>query len=77
MKRERQLIKNFMQLHSLKVGECDTMLEAYNQTENVWIEETGKRFYKNYQSFLSARTYYVKSRRNYHVSNIKIHRVGY
>jgi hypothetical protein len=72
MKRERQLIINFMQLHSLKVGECKTMLEAYEETEKVWVNETGKTFYKNYNSFLASRNHYRKSRGRINVMPYRI-----
>ena len=71
MRRDFALIRNFMQLYSLKLPDHQMKRDAYEATEAVWIRETGNRFYLNYNSFCASRNHYFKARRLYHVTSLK------
>lgn len=62
MRRDRQLIRNFHQLVELKMTETPTHQAAYNEAERVWVEQTGRTFYRNYDTFRRCQTYYRKAK---------------
>ena len=53
-------VKKFMSWYSANLSETSTCAEAYSLTETIWSEEFGSRFYKSYESFRAAKSYYNK-----------------
>lgn len=59
--RDTQQIKLFMKIYAGHLGQGCTALQAYILSEDDWERENNEKFYKNYQSFRAAKSYYLKN----------------
>lgn len=49
-----------MELYNREKPKHRKLSKAYEAAEDKWIEERGKRCYKNYASFRSSKSHYVR-----------------
>lgn len=60
MRRDRKEIRQFNAMVTKLSGER-SVRESYEITERYYKRKKGKRFYKNYRSFLNSRSYHIRS----------------
>lgn len=53
-------VQTFMRAFNKAIAEHPSHEEAYEQMEITWVEEYGRRAYKNYDSFKAAKYYYTR-----------------
>ncbi len=58
--RDPHLTRLFMDTFQDKISTQRTVRSAYHHTELYWSEQFGNRFYKNYETFRSAKSQYLK-----------------
>jgi hypothetical protein len=61
--RETDLTREFMRRFAANLSDKGNHVVAYVLTEDEWVNEFGKLFYKNYASFRAAKTYFLKTNR--------------
>jgi hypothetical protein len=59
--RETDKTREFMRRYAANFADKGVVIVAYVLTEDEWVAEFGRLFYKNYASFRAAKTYFLKS----------------
>lgn len=61
--RSTDLTRDFMRRFAANLSDKGNHVVAYVLTEDEWMHEFGKRFYKNYNSFKDSKSHYLKTYR--------------
>lgn len=61
--RETDKTREFMRRYAANLSDKGVAIVAYVLTEDEWVSEFGKLFYKNYASFRAAKTHFLKNNR--------------
>ncbi len=61
--RETDLTREFMRRFAANLLTTESNISAYILTEDEWEKESGKKFYKTYESFRASKTYFLKRNR--------------